>query len=331
MGGTVNRAAKLLLAAGAVAGAGVAAGALRQRKLSQLAQLGDDVPFGTVHSPARDVRADDGVRLHVEVDGAHLPGPTLVFAHGYVESVDVWHYPRLALRDKYRMVFYDQRSHGASGRSPIDHITMGQLAADLKAVIDDTTPNGPVVLVGHSMGGMTVMEFARNHPEYFDDRVKAAVLMNTSSGRMMVTNPAFYRLAPLVRRGSPVITWARGTATRPIIRRLLTGPDIRPEHVDMIEAMVIRAHPSTFTHFAPLFTTLDTSEGFPTLGRVPTTVIGGVSDYLTPFSHSRHIAKKIPGATLVELERVGHFSMFENAERVIEVLDTVAGKVAADQ
>jgi pimeloyl-ACP methyl ester carboxylesterase len=327
----MKRAGKFLLAAGAVVGAGVAVGVARQRKLEELAKRGDEVPFGSVHGAARDVRADDGVRLHVEIDGEDRPGPTIVFAHGYVENVDVWHYPRLALRDKYRMVFYDQRSHGDSGRSRIDHITMGQLAADLKSVIDATTANGPVILVGHSMGGMTIMEFARNHPEYFDHQVQAVVLMNTSSGRMMVTNPAFYRLAPLVRRGSPVITWARGAATRPVIRNLLTGPDIRREHVDMIEKMVIRTHPSTFTHFAPLFTTLDTSEGFPTLGRVPTTVIGGVSDYLTPFSHSRHIAKKIPGATLVELDRVGHFSMFENAERVIEVLDTTAEKVAADQ
>ncbi len=327
----MKRAGKFLLAAGAVVGAGVAVGVARQRKLEELAKRGDEVPFGSVHSEARDVRADDGVRLHVEIDGDDRPGPTIVFAHGYVENVDVWHYPRLALRDKYRMVFFDHRSHGQSGRSRIDRITMGQLAADLKSVIDETTPNAPVILVGHSMGGMTIMEFARNHPEYFDRQVKAVVLMNTSSGRMMVTNPAFYRLAPLVRRGSPIITWGRGALTRPVIRGLLTGPDVRREHVDMIEKMVIRTHPSTFTHFAPLFTTLDTSEGFPTLGRVPTTVIGGVSDYLTPFSHSRHIAKKIPGATLVELDRVGHFSMFENAERVIEVLDTTAEKVAADQ
>ena len=326
----MKRATKFLLAAGAVAGAGVAVGVSRQRKLEELARRGDQVPFGSVHSESRDLRADDGVRLHVEIDGDELAGPTLVFAHGYVENVDVWHYPRLALRGKHRMVFFDQRSHGDSGRSPIDHITMGQLAADLRNVIDETT-NGPVILIGHSMGGMAVMEFARNYPEYFDHKVKATVLVNTSSGRMMVTNPAFYRLAPLVRRGSPVITWARGGFTRPIIRTMLTGPDIRREHVDMIEKMVHRTHPSTFTHFAPLFTTLDTSEGVPTLGRVPTTVIGGVQDYLTPISHSRYIAKKIPDATLVELDRVGHFSMFENAERVIEVLDTTAEKVAADQ
>jgi pimeloyl-ACP methyl ester carboxylesterase len=329
----MNRVGKLLLAAGAVAGAGVAAGAVRQRSLTKRAHAGDEVPFGSVHAglqDTRDIRANDGVRLHVEIDGDGLPGPTLVFAHGYVENVDVWHYPRLALRDKYRMVFFDQRSHGDSGRSPIDHITMNQLAADLKSVIDETT-NGPVILIGHSMGGMTVMEFALNHPEYFDHQVKATILVNTSSGRMMVTNPTFHRMTPRVRRGSPAVTWARGALTRPMIRAVLTGPDIRHEHVDMIEKMVHRTHPSTFTHFAPLFTTLDTSEGFPTLGRVPTTVIGGVSDRLTPVSHSRYIAKMIPGATLVELDRVGHFSMFENAERVIEVIETMAEKVAADQ
>lgn len=329
----MKKATKFLLATGAVAGAGIAAGAVRQRSLKLRAHLGDEVPFGTVHASAkdtRDIRANDGVRLHVEIDGDGQPGPTLVFAHGYVENVDVWHYPRLALRDRYRMVFYDQRSHGDSGRSPIDHITMRQLAADLKSVIDETT-NGPVILIGHSMGGMTVMEFARNYPEYFDHQVKAAILVNTSSGRLMVTNPTFHRLAPLVRRGSPLVTWARGALTRPMIRGVLTGPDVRSEHVDMIEKMVHRSSPSTFTHFSPLFTTLDTSEGFPTLGRVPTTVIGGVFDRLTPISHSRHIAKQIPDASLVELDRVGHFSMFENAERVIEVIETMAEKVAADQ
>ena len=326
----MKKSTKLLLAAGAVAGGGIAVGVTRHRALKARVHLADEVPFGSVHSPAQDVRASDGVRLHVEIDGNDLPGPTFVFAHGYVENVDVWHYPRVALRDSFRMVLYDQRSHGASGRSPIDHITMGQLASDLKSVIDETT-NGPVILVGHSMGGMTIMEFARNYPEYFDHQVQAAVLINTSSGRMMVTNPTFNRLAPLVRRGSPVVTWARGALTRPVIVGLLTGPDIRSEHADMIEKMVNRTSPSTFTHFSPLFTTLDTSEGFPTLGRVPTTVVGGTSDRLTPVSHSRYIAKQIPGASLVELERVGHFSMFENAERVVEVLETTAEKVAADQ
>lgn len=326
----MNKLAKLALGATAVAGAGVAIGVTRHRHLEKRAELGDDVPFGTVHGPASDVMANDGVRLHVEIDGDDVSGPTLVFAHGYVENIDVWHYPRLALRGRHRMVFYDQRSHGRSGRSPVDHITMTQLARDLHTVLNEKVPDGPVVLIGHSMGGMTVMEFAALYPELFGQRIQGVVLVNTSSGRLMFTNPTFNRLSPLARRGSPFVHWARGALTRPVVRALLTGPDVRLEHLDMIESMVSRTSPSAFTHFAPLFTDFDTSEGFGTLGTVPTAIISGTSDRLTPAGHSRHLSRQIAGAELTQLERVGHFAMFEAADRVIDVIDTMAQKVAAD-
>jgi pimeloyl-ACP methyl ester carboxylesterase len=326
----MSKLAKLALGAGVVAGAGVAVGVARHRQLQRRAELGDEVPFGSVQGHVRDVKANDGVRLHVEVDGDDLPGPTLVFSHGYVENLDVWHYPRLALRGRHRMVFYDQRSHGDSGRSPIDHITMTQLARDLRTIINETVPDGPVVVVGHSMGGMTVMEFAALYSEMFGSKVKGVVLVNTSSGRLMVTNPTFNRLSPLVRRGSPFVQWARGAMTRPVLRAILTGPDIRHEHVDMIEKMVTRTSPTAFTHFAPLFTDFDTSEGFPTLGTVPTAIISGTSDRLTPAGHSRYISKQIAGSELTQLDRVGHFAMFEAADRVIDVIETMAEKVAAD-
>ena len=321
---------KLALGVGSAVAAGVAVYSARQQQLQKRLERATDVPFGTLHSPARDVRASDGVRLHVEVDGDELPGPTIVFAHGYVENVDVWHYPRLALRGKYRMVFYDHRSHGDSGQSPIAHISMRQLADDLLTVIDATTP-GPVVLVGHSMGGMTVVELAGMHPDLFGDKVRGVVLTNTSSGRLMVTNPFFNRVSPLVTRTSPLVQWGRGALTSPMIRRVLTGRNVRLEHADMIEKMVHRTRSSAFTHFAPLFTALDTSEGFTALGKVPTVVIAGDEDVLTPHSHGRYLAKQIEGATLVTSEGSGHFSMFEDAERFIDVVDSLTEKVAANQ
>lgn len=326
----MNKLAKLALGAGAVAGAGVAVGVTRHRHLQKRAELGDEVPFGSVHGPRRDVEANDGVRLHVEIDDDDGPGPTLLFAHGYVENLDVWHYPRLALRGRHRMVFYDQRSHGRSGRSPLDHITMSQLARDMHTVINETIPDGPIVLIGHSMGGMAAMEFAALYPELFGKRIKGVVLVNTSSGRLMVTNPTFHRLAPLVRRGSPFVHWGRGAVTRPVLRAILTGPDVRREHVDMIESMVSRTSPSAFTHFAPLFTDFDMSHGFPTLGTVPTAIVSGTSDRLTPPGHSRYLSEQIEGSELTQLDRVGHFAMFEAADRVIDVIDTMAAKVAAD-
>lgn len=311
-------------------GAGVAVYATRHRQLQARLEQATEVPFGTLHSGARDVKANDGLRLHVEVDGDDLPGPTIIFAHGYVENVDVWHYPRLALRGRYRMVFYDQRSHGDSAQSPPSRISMRQLADDLQSVIEATT-SGPIVLVGHSMGGMTIMQLAADHPDLFGPVVKGVVLTNTSSGRLMVTNPFFNRISPLVSRTSLVVQWGRGAVTTPMIRHVLTGRNVRREHADMIEKMVHRTRPSAFTHFAPLFTALDTSDGFPTLGTVPTVVVAGEDDVLTPHSHGRYLAKQIPGATLVTSEGTGHFSMFEDADQFIGVVDTMAGKVAADQ
>lgn len=324
---------KVALGVGSAIAAGVAVYSARQQQLQKRLERATDVPFGTLHSPARDVRANDGLRLHVEVEDDNLPGPTIVFAHGYVENVDVWHYVRLALRGKHRMVFYDHRSHGDSAQSPIANISMRQLADDLKSVIDATTPGRPVVLVGHSMGGMTVMELAGVHPELFGagGQVKAVILTNTSSGRLMVTNPFFDRLSPLVTRTSPFVQWGRGALTSPMIRHVLTGRNAKPEHLDMIEKMVHRTRASVFTHFAPLFTALDTSDGFPALGKVPTVVIAGDEDVLTPHSHGRYLAKQIAGATLVTSEGCGHFSMFEDADQFIAVLDELADKVAADQ
>lgn len=320
---------KLALAAAAAAAAGAAATFGRDELVRRRVQR-QSADFGTVTNDVVDVRATDGVRLHVEIDGDDLPGPTLVFSHGYSESTHVWHYPRLAWRGKHRMVFYDQRSHGKSGVADWRSVTFEQLAKDLNTVIEATCHGGPVILIGHSMGGVTVQALAGHFPELFGDQVKGAALVHTSSGRMLVTNPTFKRLAPLVRHGSLGIRAGRGLFARAVIVNFLTGPNVRSEDVDMIEEMVGHTRPSAFTHFAEMWTDFDTSFGFAALGKVPTVVVAGTHDRLLPHSHSRWIAKNIDGAVLETFEESGHFAMFEEREKFIDVLDDFFDKVAAD-
>src|SRR4051812_31919438 len=174
----------------AVAGAAIGVG----RQSRAIGRRRDDhTPFGTLHSPPVTVVADDGVPLRVEVDelDPELRRPaspiTLVFCHGYALNLDCWHFQRAAYRGLVRSVYYDQRSHGRSGRSSADHATIDQLGQDLKTVLDHVVPEGPVVLVGHSMGGMTIVALAERHPELFDRRVAGVALVSTTAGGLDAT------------------------------------------------------------------------------------------------------------------------------------------------
>ena len=86
---------------------------------------------------------------------------TVVFAHGFCMRMGAFHFQRAALAQRWgeqvRMVFYDQRGHGQSGSASIKTYTVEQLGRDLETVLQVMVPRGPVVLVGHSMGGMTVL------------------------------------------------------------------------------------------------------------------------------------------------------------------------------
>ena len=108
--------------------------------------------------------------------------PTIVFVHGYALNLDCWHFQRAAYRGLVRAVYYDQRSHGRSGRSPDGHATIEQLGEDLRTVLDHVVPEGPIVLVGHSMGGMSIVALAEQHPELIGDRVVGVGLISTTAG-----------------------------------------------------------------------------------------------------------------------------------------------------
>ncbi|MFC5749103.1 alpha/beta hydrolase [Actinomadura rugatobispora] len=176
--------------AGAVAGVGAAgvgaAVGLRRLAVGRVRLRPDpdaDEPFGELRGRRLTVHADDGVPLHVEVDGPDDAPLTIVFSHGYTLNQDAWHFqrrdlPRLRPGDaRPRLVFWDQRSHGRSGRGKPTDATIDQTGQDLYAVLQATVqPGAPVVLVGHSMGGMSVMALADRHPELFDGGAAGAAV-----------------------------------------------------------------------------------------------------------------------------------------------------------
>src|SRR5699024_7722136 len=186
-----------------------------------------DVPFGSVHSQPLTVVASDGVALRAEFEavdggapgsGSDQAGPTVIFLHGWMLNMDEWYYQRLALRDRMQMLFYDHRGHGSSTQPERDSCTLGQLARDAYTAIEQLVPTGPIVLVGHSMGGMAIMAMAAEYPELFGDRIVGAVLCSTAAGDILHPGLPF-SLGGLVRAFTPVLDRGRRFNSYSVIKR----------------------------------------------------------------------------------------------------------------
>lgn len=323
-------AARVAATAGAFAAAGVAGAAATRIKSRQIERRrharGEDVDFGSVHGDSYYVSAADDVPIHVEIDEG--PAPTVVFVHGWMCDVDTWHFQRLALRGHARLVLMEQRSHGRSGRTGPRNSSLHDMAEDLRRVLDAHATEGPVVLVGHSMGGMSIMQMAQLSPELFGDRIKGVVLISTSAGKLMRRSPGLRFAVPLIKAASPLLDWGREFNSYSVIRRWAFGKHAHPAAVDMADEMILRAPTSVILNFHDNFVELDLGAGLGAISRCRASVVCGTQDVITPFSHNRWIAGQIEGAELVPVNDAGHMVMLEEHEQVTEAIERVLKDIA---
>ncbi|TPG16921.1 alpha/beta fold hydrolase [Pedococcus bigeumensis] len=275
----------------------------------------------------------DGVLLRVEEHaagptpegiGADHPGgvPTVVLAHGWTLTRASWlpvveHLGAAGVR----VVTYDQRGHGES--SPLrDHPTVRVLGDDLGAVLDVVAPSGPVVLGGHSMGGMTVMAYAGLHPDDFRSRVAGTVLVATSAGELQNRLRALEARAMSLAARMPRIPAGRFVTTRGQ-RRLLFGADADPAQVELTRDMVASTPLPTMGRFFGALGEHDESEALTQLDGIPTVVLVGDRDRLTPPGHSQRLAELVPHAELRILPGRGHMLMYEATDEVVDAFHSV--------
>lgn len=333
-----KRTVGLAAAVVAVAVAGAAAEVVGRRQRARPIDAGEGIPFGSLHSEPRTVTASDGVRLQVEVDEPDEPESdvTVVFAHGWLLDLDSWHFQRAALRGRVRMVFYDQRSHGGSQRSTRHGSTLEQLGRDLRDVIEQTTPDGQVILVGHSMGGMTIMSLAEHFPGLVKERVAGVLLCGTSAGGLLPPGTSLRRVQPVLVNMSfavtPFLALGRRVSGNASSRRLTVGPDAPVEYAEMAARMLRRARTHVLLDFLPNFGELDAYDVLATLPGESTIVVSGTHDRVTPHKHSGRIVDRLPGARLVVADGAGHMVQLERHEQVTAELQglvdaaTEAGK-----
>ncbi|MER6321148.1 alpha/beta fold hydrolase [Streptomyces coelicoflavus] len=361
-----------VVAAGAAAGVAIerltVGRGMRQKARLALDSAG---PYGGLRGTPGTAYAEDGTELYYEVDdldpeadaevhraprrrrlfGRRPPAPvTVVFSHGYCLNQDSWHFQRAALRGVVRTVHWDQRSHGRSGRGVAQTrdgrpVSIEELGRDLKAVIDAAAPEGPIVLVGHSMGGMTVMALADAFPDLISERVVGVALVGTSSGRLGEVNfglpvagvNAVRRVLPgvlkaLGQRAELVEKGRRATADlfAGIIKRYsFASRDVDPAVARFAERMIESTPIDVVAEYYPAFNDHDKTEALARFADLPVLVLAGVRDLVTPSEHSEAIAGLLPDAELVLVPDAGHLVMLEHPELVTDRLADLLARAGA--
>lgn len=294
--------------------------------MATLAAIAAKLPASKVSpvSRAYKIRAAAGGELSAfEHDSPQPPPegmPTLVLAHGWALTRESWDLviAELLTRRNVRVVTYDQRGHG---KSKMGHVkpSIRQLGDDLQAVLAHTCKTGSVVLGGHSMGGMTVMGYAGLHHADFKKRVRGVMLAATAAsieGRTPIPLEGLVmRVASLAPRIGPrqlVPKWAQGP--------LLFGEGADPEHVSIAVRQIQHTPMPTIGRYFDALNQHDELYALAHFVDVPTHVIVGTRDRLTPVSDARAIKDQMPHADLTVLEGKGHMLTYEATSTLVDAI-----------
>ncbi|MDQ1680554.1 MAG: hypothetical protein QOI42_1413 [Frankiaceae bacterium] len=325
-----------------VVGAGVVADRYLVRRVRGHAA---DEPFGALPADrTRRVRTTDGIELYAEEVGASDARLTVVFVHGFMLELASWHYQRLALAgDGVRLVFYDQRWHGRSDSGERAALSVSQLGRDLVCVLSECAPDGPVVLVGHSMGGIAVQALVEDFPDLLRERIVGVALISSSAGELQevtfglpraVVRPLRRALPPLVQTLPAALELARraGGGARVVLTQLYSfGSRVDPALVAFMDQMLSGVSIGTATAFWPMFLEHHKADSLPRLANVPTRVIVGTADRIIPPEHSEVIRSLVPGSRLTVVGGAGHMVILERPEAVNDVLSELLMAVMPDR
>lgn len=272
----------------------------------------------------RTITGADGTALRAWTCGAE-DAPTVVFAHCWTGTNELWHKQLEELCDDYRVVVYDQRGHGSSGPAGSLGYTLDALAADLDAVFDATTAQGePVMVVGHSMGAMTIVAWAGRHRGEVGTRVRSAVLCSsgvsslTAESAVLGRWPAAFSTvhgritdavlgSPLTVRSIPI------PAARVAVRRMALAPDARHEDVELTLRMIYDCRPRARAGFGNAMARMDLAEAVDALD-VPVIMVAGARDLMTPLAHAERIIDSLEEGELRVDDRAGHMTPLESPQ-----------------
>jgi pimeloyl-ACP methyl ester carboxylesterase len=320
-----------LAAAAGLAGAGVGSALLADRLDRR--RIAADPLWARLQSPPQgerqSVRGAGGVDLNVEVYGP-ADAPPVVLVHGWMCALRYWRLQVQDLMADHRVITYDMRGHGESG-APRDHDwSLDTLADDLEAVFDACVPGGNALLAGHSLGAMTIAAWAERHRDSVTRRTRAVAMINTGLGDVIQESLLLRmpdRLNPVRQAvGSVLLGAAAPFPQRPdpishrAVRYIALCGDASPAAVRFSEDMLLRTKPRVRAACGREMARMDLLHAVEHL-TVPTLVVYGDRDVLTPRSHAEKLAEALPDcAGTVELRDCGHMGPLERPDDVTAAL-----------
>ncbi|MET9491722.1 alpha/beta fold hydrolase [Nocardia sp. NPDC006630] len=281
------------------------------------------------------VTTADGAHLRVHAYGP-ADGDVLVLVHGWTCCLEYWNPQINAFAGDYRVIAYDVRGHGESdlGTAPL---TTDLLADDLEAVLDAALPPGRrAVIVGHSLGGMTLQAWAGRYPEQVRRRALAVLLTNSSAGQLIAETTVL----PFYNRGKlrlPFLVGLLGLSlpiafppiapVKWIFRRQVMSLDSTGDIAEFAQNIVRSCPALVRARFGTLLSHLDVGRGAANL-TVPTSVIAGSADFMTPVVHAERIAELLTEAGSLDgfhILPTGHLGNVEAYREFNDELARVAG------
>src|SRR5262245_1053563 len=329
-----------LVTAGIAAGA-VAGGVIGRTVLNARRRVDPEADEHLSELPLEDlgpVRSFDGTELAVRAAG-DPSNPTIVFVHGFSLDLTTWHYQWTELSDSFRCVLFDFRSHGRSARAAEGDLSSLAFANDLAAVIE-AAGSGPLLLVGHSMGAMSMLAMAETRPDLFDGPVAGVVFVGSAASDLV--RGAFGSMTELLRPRLGSLRQAAGRVNRlrkavlsspgdvgqMVARATQFGSEASPNLVRYVVGIAARAPSEVWTDGLAGLMEMDLRHAIEHI-RVPALVIVGDQDRMTPPATSVALAGELPEGRLEVIEGAGHFPMMERHQDFNRRLGAFAAEVLA--
>lgn len=276
------------------------------------------------------VAADDGGSIHVLERGRGRP---LVLIHGITLQAGVWAPQLHGLADRYRMFALDVRGHGLS-KAGSDGFGRKIAARDVRSVLERFDLRDAVI-IGHSMGGMILMEFAGDFPEELEQRIAGLVFMDTAAYQILpkvalpVAQLLSRRVAARFEAGHPVPHRQMGEDDLSwVLTRLAFGRNPSARAVDQVRRFGEEVPQATSLPSGLDLLDHDAREALAATD-TPSMVLVGSRDLLTPVFAARRIARFLPNCELHVLPEAGHQLMQERPHEVARLLDDFVARLAA--